>query len=1024
MNYKVERSNHRNAPSRESGLEGLRQGPEFRGPVDSPDDHEHSNDHFALVYENREEQFASAIPFIRQGLERGERCLYVADDNSREDVLKAMRDHGIDVDAAIESGALTVSTPTDTYRRTGEFDRTTMLEFWEESLEEAKAEGGHTGLRAAAEMTWALDGDTSTDDLVEYEAVLNSLYQDEDYVVLCQYNRERFPAAVIHDVIKTHPLVISDGTVSQNFYYTPPETFFGSEVMETKVERMIETLQKRTEVKVELQERQEYLERVFESSHDAILIVDPGADEIVDANPAATEMFGYTHDELLTLGPSDVHPDELDRFQEFVEEVFAEGTGWIDELTCRTKAGGRMPAEISASRMEYDGNSVVVAVVRDISERRKWEQAQRSLYEITSDPDRPFTEKLHAVLELGCEQFDLDLGGVARVDPETDRFEVETISGEHDHLVPNEQYPLSETYCRLTLGEGETTEVTDPVGRGFEDKLCYERFGVRAYLGTYFEVEAGDGRTFFFLSDRPREEQFSDAERTFLRLMGQWVKYELERHQREQELRERTEHLSAIVETTPECIKTVAADGTLLQMNPAGLEMVEADSDSDVIGSCVYDLIAPEHREEFREFNERICRGERGTLEFDIVGLDGTRRHMETHAAPLRSSDGTTSHVALTHDITAQVERERELERALDLLEKTERIADVGGWEIDTRTMEVFWTDHIFDLLEVSADEEPPLDDALDMYHRADRPIVEEAVEEALDSADPFDVEARIRTDSGDVRWLRIQGVPETVDDDVVSLRGAAQDITERKRREQRLEVVIDRLEASNSRLEQFAYAASHDLQEPLRMVSSYLKLVRQRYADDLDEDGEEFIEFAVDGAERMREMVEGLLAYSRVETQGGPLEPIDLDAAFDDVLADLRIQIEETNAEITADELPCVTGDASQLRQVFQNLLENAITYSGDEPPRVHVSAERDGSKWKVSVSDEGIGIEPEHRERIFEVFQRLHTSGEYDGAGIGLALCERIVERHGGEIWVESTPGEGATFSFTLPAIQNPDR
>ncbi|WP_436347787.1 MEDS domain-containing protein [Natronorubrum sp. FCH18a] len=1035
MSNEADHGGQRNELGRESGLEALRQSSEFRGPVEPSEDHDHSTDHFALLYENRDDQFASAIPFISQGLERGERCLYVADDNSRADVLTAMREYGIDVDAALESGALSVLKPADTYRRTGEFDRTTMLEFWEESLEQATDEGGYTGLRAAAEMTWAIDGETTADELAEYEAVLNSLYEDDEYVVMCQYNRERFPVSVIHDVIKTHPYIVADGTVSQNFYYTPPETFFGSEEMETKVDRMMGTLQERTEVKAALAERQTYLERVFESSHDAIVVIDPAADEIVDANPAAAEMLGYTHDELLTLGPSDVHPDELDRFQTFVEEVFEDGTGWIDELTCRTKERGQIPTEVSASRMEHEGRPVVLAVVRDISERRKWERAQRRLYEIASDPDRTFEEKLQALFDLGCERFDMEVGGLAIAEPATDRFEVESTNEEHEDLVPGESYPLSETYCRIAANEGGTRAMTDPVSDGFEGKLCYDRFGVRAYLGTYLELEDAANRTFWFVSTEPREEAFSEGERTFQHLMGQWVTYELERRQRERELRERTDHLSALVETAPECIKTVGADGTLLQMNSAGLEMVEADSESDVIGECLYDLIAPEHRERFREFNERICRGERGTLEFDIVGLEGTRRHMETHAAPLRHPDGSISHLALTRDITEQVEREQELERTLDLLHKTERIADVGGWEIDPETEEVFWTDHIFDVLAVPYDEEPPLDEALEMYHEDDRSVVTSAVEDALDSGQSFDIEVRVRTHSDEERWLRLQGVPETVDGDIDSFRGAAHDITEHKNREQRLEEVIERLEMSNERLEQFAHAASHDLQEPLRMVSSYLRLLERRYEDALDEEGEEFLEFAVNGADRMREMIEGLLAYSRVEMQGDPLEPLDLDTVFDDVLSDQQFLLEEHDAEITADDLPRVEGDASQLRQVFQNVFENAITYSGDEPPRIHVSAERreagsgtaagtDGFEWVVSVRDEGIGIDPADQDRIFEVFHRLHTHGEYDGTGIGLALCERIVERHGGEIWVESEPGEGTTVSFTLPAVQNRDQ
>ena len=231
------------------------------------------------------------------------------------------------------------------------------------------------------------------------------------------------------------------------------------------------------------------------------------------------------------------------------------------------------------------------------------------------------------------------------------------------------------------------------------------------------------------------------------------------------------------------------------------------------------------------------------------------------------------------------------------------------------------------------------------------------------------------------------------------------------------LEGAIQQVEASNDRLEQFAYAASHDLREPLRMVSSYLLLLESRYADDLDEDALEFIDFAVDGAERMKEMIDGLLEYSHVETQGNPFESTDLDAVLEDALTDLQVFVEERGAVITTDPLPTVHGDATQLRQLLQNLLSNAIEYS-DAEPRVHVSAEGGDSEWTVSVRDEGIGIDPADQARIFEIFQRLHTRDEHAGSGLGLALCTRIVERHGGQLRVESTPGEGSTFSFTVPS------
>ena len=241
----------------------------------------------------------------------------------------------------------------------------------------------------------------------------------------------------------------------------------------------------------------------------------------------------------------------------------------------------------------------------------------------------------------------------------------------------------------------------------------------------------------------------------------------------------------------------------------------------------------------------------------------------------------------------------------------------------------------------------------------------------------------------------------------------------ERQEYQNELEATVAQLEESNNRLEQFAYAASHDLQEPLRMVSSYLQLLDGRYEDTLDEEGQEYLDYAVDGAERMREMIDGLLAYSRIDMQGEDFSPTDCNAVIAEVKDSLQVSIEESNAEITADSLPPVYADESQLTQVFQNLLSNAIKYSGEEPPEIHITAEQNQQEWMFSVSDQGIGIDPDEADEIFDVFQRLHSREEYAGTGIGLAVCERIIERHDGRIWVESEPGEGSTFSFTLPDV-----
>jgi signal transduction histidine kinase/DNA-binding LacI/PurR family transcriptional regulator len=232
------------------------------------------------------------------------------------------------------------------------------------------------------------------------------------------------------------------------------------------------------------------------------------------------------------------------------------------------------------------------------------------------------------------------------------------------------------------------------------------------------------------------------------------------------------------------------------------------------------------------------------------------------------------------------------------------------------------------------------------------------------------------------------------------------------------LEQAVQELARSNRELELFAYVASHDLQEPLRMVRSYLQLLERRYKNQLDDDADEFIGFAVDGADRMQTLIMDLLAYSRVGTRGKPFEPTDLGDALDAALANLQVAIEETGASITQDQMPTLSVDAIQITQLFQNLISNAIKFrQQNEPPEIHIGAEHKDSNYVLSVQDNGIGIDPQHFDRIFMIFQRLHTRDEYEGTGIGLALCKRIVERHGGQIWVQSEPGEGSTFSFTLP-------
>jgi PAS domain S-box-containing protein len=280
-------------------------------------------------------------------------------------------------------------------------------------------------------------------------------------------------------------------------------------------------------------------------------------------------------------------------------------------------------------------------------------------------------------------------------------------------------------------------------------------------------------------------------------------------------------------------------------------------------------------------------------------------------------------------------------------------------------------------------------------------------------------VEIPILNQKGEVRTVlwNFAVITET-DGTIRSTIAQGQDITDRKNAENRLQEYTENLKRSNEDLERFAYIASHDLQEPLRNVVSFSQLLSKRYTGKLDPDANEFIGYIVEGGKRMQALVSDLLEYSRVNTRAVPFAPVESEDVVDRVMQNLFFSIQESSATIETGSLPAVLADVAQLGMVFQNLIANAIKFRSEEPPYIQISAERSGMMWKFAVRDNGIGIDPNFHARIFEIFQRLHTRDKYPGTGVGLAIVKRIIERHGGKIWVESEVGRGSTFYFTLPA------
>ena len=297
----------------------------------------------------------------------------------------------------------------------------------------------------------------------------------------------------------------------------------------------------------------------------------------------------------------------------------------------------------------------------------------------------------------------------------------------------------------------------------------------------------------------------------------------------------------------------------------------------------------------------------------------------------------------------------------------------------------------------------------LEFVHPDDRELTRQRAGELTGGGKVINFDNRYRSRDGSYRWLSWNAVSLPERQLIVAV---ARDVTDRKHEQAELA-------RSNQELEMFAYVASHDLQEPLRSIAGFMELLRDRYHGQLDAKADEYITFAVDGAKRLQTLINGLLEYSRVSTRGKPLAEVDTATALAEALANLQSAILETGAAVTHDPLPVLQADAGQFARLLQNLLANALKFHSDQPPRIHIGVRRQATAWEFSVCDNGIGIDPESFDRLFIIFQRLHTQKQYPGTGLGLAICKRIVERHGGRIWLESTPGRGTTFFFTIPVL-----
>ncbi len=416
--------------------------------------------------------------------------------------------------------------------------------------------------------------------------------------------------------------------------------------------------------------------------------------------------------------------------------------------------------------------------------------------------------------------------------------------------------------------------------------------------------------------------------------------------------------------------------------------------------------------------------------EFGQVALTGINREFENYSAPLNKYFRVSAFcpkkgqfAALFEDITLRKAAEFRLRESNEKLEIALESGHIGIWEWDLKTNEAKWDDRMEEIFGIDSGSFGGNHAEMeDLIHEEDLPHFRKAIVNSAETGSLFETIIRTRPLKGNPKHISTKAlVNRDPYGNPVSLTGVCFDVTAMKKGpEKAIFKLNEELLRSNRELESFAYVASHDLQEPLRMVSSFTQLLEQKYGDKLDQDAHDYINFAVDGAKRMYDLINGLLAYSRVQTKGKEFAKVNMVEVFDKVQRNLSLKINERNAVITKNHLPAIYADESQMIQLVQNLIENGIKFSSGTP-RIHFSSVEQADIYLFSVKDEGMGIDPRYFERIFKIFQRLMPKEEYEGTGIGLAICRRIVERHNGRIWLESEPGKGSTFFFALPRQQS---
>ena len=739
---------------------------------------------------------------------------------------------------------------------------------------------------------------------------------------------------------------------------------------------------------------------LLEAAPDAMVVVNERGD-IVLVNVQAEKQFGYRRDELLGQQVRSIIPEG------FAERIIADGTrtaaealaqqiGTGIELLALRKNGTEFPIEMMLSPLESDEGILVTAAIRDITARKA---AEKYLGQMEG--------RYRGLLEAAP-----DAMVVVNQDGEIVMLNVQAqkqFGYRRDELLGQQvRNIIPEGFAERIIADGTRTAaeaLAQQIGTGIElsgHRKDGSEFPIEIMLSP---LQNSDG---ILVTAAIRDISVRKAAERLL------AETEEKRRGMDEQLRQSQERYRMLIDRVEGyAIFMVDPEGQVLSWN-AGAERIKGYRAEEIIGrnfSCFFPADAISRGRPAEVLRIAAARGsheEQGMR----VRKNGSSFLASVTFTALRNAAGDLQGFSeVSHDLSesesSQARYRGLLEAAPDAMVVVDQHGAIVLLNVQAEKQLGYRRDELIGQQMTNIIPEGFAERLLTDSQRS--------AEDALSQEIGAGIELNARRKDGTTFPIEIMLSPLESPDGVL-VTAAIRDISSRKEAEELLLQKVAELRRSNEELEHFAYLASHDLQEPLRMVASYTQLLSRRYTGKLDSDADEFIAFAVDGASRMQRLIQDLLAYSRVGTKGGELLATPAGRALDEAMSNLRATIEDSGAVITHGPLPSVLADETQLVQLFQNLIGNAIKYQDGRVPEIHVSAERNGAGWTFAVRDNGLGIDAKYFEKIFGMFQRLHGRKEYAGTGIGLAICKKIVERHGGTIGVESAPGQGSTFRFEL--------